>query len=323
MRRVKIPAPLRRKIEARNAGVCCACRKTGFGTNIHHIDHDPSNNDPENLALICVTDHDAHHRPGSYHPCHYLPADELRQCKAEWENFVAKARSDPPRVLATINTFGSMDSLHAVRLVMQDETGRVGFQQDFHFLDTPMDSAQDEVLNRITWLNPKIVIYGIHDPKPIEYCPCKRSLSETYLPIFTARELAPDWQRQSVLSIFVYADVPRCDMCLRYDREDPEIEWVFHRCGNFLSLREILHGATDPVRTEEHKIMRRPSVRTQATRIVAEIISNWSPGQYLIGTGDPDRPTLIEDLTLPQCWENEAPRPRQPRKRRATTKALP
>lgn len=306
--RVRIPPSLRRIIETRSAGVCCVCRRIDVGTNIHHIDHDPSNNKSENLALICIQDHDAHHRPKAYHLCHRLSADELRRHKSEWEDFVAKARSDPPRVLATVNSFGSADSLHAVRLVMQDETGRIGFEQDFHFLDAPMDSAIDEVFRRIVWLNPKIILYGIHDPKPIEYCDCKHSLSETYLPAFTARELAPDWSTKSVLSIFSYVDQPWCDMCLTYGREEPELEWFLHRCGNSLSLREIQHGATNPARTEEYPIMKRPSVRTQVTYIVAGIIDSWKPGRCLIGTGNPDRPTLIEDLTLPRCWEHETRR---------------
>jgi len=315
MPRVRIRDSDKRKIEARNAGVCCVCRKTGFGTNIHHIDHDPSNNSSDNLALICVKDHDANHRPGAYHPCHHLPADELRRYKAEWEDFVARARSNPPRVLAVLNVFGSEDHLHAVRLAMQDETGRIGFEHDFHFLDISMDEALDEVFERITWLNPEIVLHSMQGPSPIEYCSCKKSLTDALLPVAAAKELAADWSDISLMAIYVNPNHPSCAITLHYKGEEPTIEWSLHRCGGYLSLREIRHeGATDPMLTVEYKIAPRPSVRSQATKVVADIIGLWSPGRYLIGTDDPDEPRLIEDLVLPQCWENPRIRMRRLRK---------
>jgi hypothetical protein len=188
---------------------------------------------------------------------------------------------------------------------MQDESGRIGFQEDFHFLDVSMSDAIDEVLERTAWLNREIALYLTDGPASIEYCFCKNSLTNALLPIFIARELASDWPRSSLVKLFIFSDRPRCDMLLSYEGWEPAIEWFFQRCGNSFSLRQICHGATDPVTTKERRITRQPSVRSQATDIIKSIVEYWQPGQCLIGTGDPNEPTIIEELILPESWENE------------------
>lgn len=37
---------------------CCVCRDRGRPVQIHHVDEDPSNNDPANLAVMCLLCHD-------------------------------------------------------------------------------------------------------------------------------------------------------------------------------------------------------------------------------------------------------------------------
>lgn len=103
-----------------NAGVCCVCKARGVGINFHHIDHNPSNRDPSNIAILCVGDHDAHHRPGEYPSRHTeLGADKIRECKQEWEWFVAEAQRDHPQALAVINAYGNGGELHCMKLIFQ------------------------------------------------------------------------------------------------------------------------------------------------------------------------------------------------------------
>jgi hypothetical protein len=44
-------------------------------------------------------------------------------------------------------------------------------------------------------------------------------------------------------------------------------------------------------------------VRTQATRVIQEVMNIWKPGRLFIGTGDQDDPYLIKNFKLPKCWE--------------------
>ena len=49
-----------------NAFRCCVCKRSSIGFDFHHIDGDSSNAVDQNLAVLCVEDHDTYHRPGEY-----------------------------------------------------------------------------------------------------------------------------------------------------------------------------------------------------------------------------------------------------------------
>jgi hypothetical protein len=303
--RVPIPPLLRKKIEQNNAEVCCVCWRTGIGTNIHHIDGDHANNDPSNLALVCVKEHDAHHRPHAYHPRHALTAEDLRGRKRDWEAFVARARSMPPKVLAMINGFGVEGSVHAIRLSLQDETGKVGFERDYHLLNILPEEAMDEVLRTIEWLNPHIKIYITPELASIDYCSCKaqKSLTPLPLPVFAARELSSDWGSASMMIVYVNPDQPSCAAVLSYKDNVPKIEWSLHRCGMRLILKEV-YAADAEARETSYRIPRGMSSRRLAADIIAELVERWKPGQYVICTGDPDNPRLIDELAFPRSWDS-------------------
>lgn len=46
--------------------MCCVCRTAGGGIQIHHIDEDPENNDPSNLAVLCPRHHSEAHMRGGF-----------------------------------------------------------------------------------------------------------------------------------------------------------------------------------------------------------------------------------------------------------------
>jgi hypothetical protein len=81
MPRKHISNSLQISLLAANAGVCCVCKTRGVGTNFHHIDHNNAHNEPKNIAVLCVRDHDAHHRPLKYAALNHLDlsAEEIRQ----------------------------------------------------------------------------------------------------------------------------------------------------------------------------------------------------------------------------------------------------
>lgn len=292
--RKKVGQTLRTEIITASAGVCCVCRTRGIGINIHHIDGDHANNVPENLATICVRDHDAYHRRNVYHRCHYLSEGDIRQRKIEWEKFIASARSSPPRVAAVLSMIGTKDYIHAIRLAMQDEIGKLCLERDFHFIDVQPTAAIDAVLDEISWLNPNITLYTIHEVTSIDYCTaCDKggSLTTVLSPAVAARELAPEWVEKSAMAVYINPYRPSCAVTLSYDGKAMTMLSI-HRCGIYLSVNQ-----------ESRRIAPQPSVRSQVSRLIHGFVREWHPGQLLIGTGDPGKPTIIEHLTLPRCWE--------------------
>jgi hypothetical protein len=54
------------------------------------------------------------------------------------------------------------------------------------------------------------------------------------------------------------------------------------------------------------RIKAQPSVTTQATRLIENLLRDWSPGELLIATGDHDAPHLIDGLDLPPPGSSES-----------------
>ena len=50
---------------------------------------------------------------------------------------------------------------------------------------------------------------------------------------------------------------------------------------------------------------KRHSKRTQVANLVNDLLSKWNIKRSFIGTGDPDNPTIIDDLVLPKIWERK------------------
>ena len=55
-KRVKIPPATEAEVMFKSDLQCCICQQKG--DHIHHLDSDPSNNNIDNLALLCFKHHD-------------------------------------------------------------------------------------------------------------------------------------------------------------------------------------------------------------------------------------------------------------------------
>ncbi len=55
--RIEIPERISAKLLFLNRHRCCICREPRKAVQIHHIDENPSNNDIQNLAVLCVECH--------------------------------------------------------------------------------------------------------------------------------------------------------------------------------------------------------------------------------------------------------------------------
>lgn len=56
--RVKIDDEISAQVLYNSDRICCVCNERGKGTQIHHIDEKPSNNDLSNLAVLCFQCHE-------------------------------------------------------------------------------------------------------------------------------------------------------------------------------------------------------------------------------------------------------------------------
>lgn len=290
--------PQRERLLQKNAFVCCVCKKRGLGTHLHHIDGNNSNTVDENLAVICVKDHDFHHRPHAYSGFNHieLGADEIRAFKESWEAFVVEAKKPDANACAVLTTYGTEAEVHSMQALFQWADGRIEFERTYHQLDGTPEACIDNLMDQFEWLGKGIKLVMVSEPLPVEYCPCcssslKRFLAENQY----KRMFCKSWDTDSFCSIYINPNLPSLAILI-YLNQELIYEGHLHLCGN--SLHYLCSNFE-----ERFSIAEKPSVRTQATRIIQEIIDIWDPGSLFIGTSDPDDPCLIKDFKLPKCWE--------------------
>lgn len=298
-KRINPSTKQRKRLLKKNAGVCCVCKQHGLGLVFHHIDGDPSNTVDGNLAVLCAKEHDAHHRPRAYTgPNHLeLGADRIQQFKKSWEAFVAEAAKSNPKLLAVMNLYGTESQIHSMRLIFQWQNGKIEFEQLYHLLTSgPPEKWIDSALSEIGWLGKGIELVVVDKPLDVEYCPtCLSSLSNIMDENVAKRLTDESWSTDSLCAVYVNPTQPSLAITIAL-RDEVLYQGHLHRCGNHL---HYMCGKYD----ERILITSKPSVRTQAARIVEKIIEDWEPSRVLIGTGDPDMPSLISDLELPYIWE--------------------
>jgi hypothetical protein len=292
-------AQYERLLEA-NAHRCCVCKRRRVGLHLHHIDGNNANTVDPNLAVLCVEDHDRHHRPNKYapKPNHTeLSASELRDFKIDWELFVVEARSPEPRVLATLSAYGTVELVHSLQLVMQWPDERIAMKQSYHLLDGNLDRLTDEVLADLASIGPNVKMAVISEPVAVEHCPCcGTGYSRTLKPAVVARLTDPGWETESSASIYVNPAQPSLAILISL-RGEQLVQGHLHLCeGCYLHYHS--EGIDDRV-----PVKRQPGVRTQASQIVATVLQEWKPAMVFVGTGNPNKPRMIGDLALPKCWE--------------------
>jgi hypothetical protein len=74
---------------------CCVCRDGNKGPQIHHIDGDPTNHDPENLAVLCREDHGATLVTGGF--VRKLDAHQIVLYRDRWLADVERMRAESPQ----------------------------------------------------------------------------------------------------------------------------------------------------------------------------------------------------------------------------------
>jgi hypothetical protein len=123
--RKPIPKDVASQILLANRHACCICQS--FQVQLHHIDEDPANNDPENIAALCLPHHDqASMQIGLSKK---IRPEEIRRYKADWEarcaadiealardrlRFYVTLYKNPPRIRELFSALTTNKRLRAV-----------------------------------------------------------------------------------------------------------------------------------------------------------------------------------------------------------------
>jgi hypothetical protein len=95
--RIPIPEELSARVLFEHDRTCCICNKPGLAIQIHHIDEDASNNDPENLAVLCLQDHEETQVRGGFGK--KLKAVDVQLYRRKWLERVAKRREEADKLI--------------------------------------------------------------------------------------------------------------------------------------------------------------------------------------------------------------------------------
>lgn len=94
--RTPIPDDVAVALQFRSDRTCCICQERGKPTQIHHVDEDPGNNDPDNLALLCLHCHEETQIKGGFG--RKLNASLIVQYRNDWFKRVQKRRDDADKI---------------------------------------------------------------------------------------------------------------------------------------------------------------------------------------------------------------------------------
>jgi hypothetical protein len=95
--RVPIPIAVSAQVLFAHDRTCCVCNQPGLAIQIHHIDDDPSNNDADNLAVLCLQHHEETQVRGGFGK--KLKVDDVRVYRADWVARVAKRKEEADKLV--------------------------------------------------------------------------------------------------------------------------------------------------------------------------------------------------------------------------------
>jgi len=90
--RILIPKNIAATVLVTSAHTCCKCEERGAPIQIHHIDENPANNDPDNLAVLCLRCHDETQSTGGF--ARHLSQEDIRLYRDQWVVRVANRRKE-------------------------------------------------------------------------------------------------------------------------------------------------------------------------------------------------------------------------------------
>jgi hypothetical protein len=95
--RIPIPDAISARVLFEHDRTCCVCNQPGLAFQVHHIDENPSNNDPANLAVLCLQHHEETQTRGGFGK--KLRAADVRLYRSEWLIRVANRREEADKLV--------------------------------------------------------------------------------------------------------------------------------------------------------------------------------------------------------------------------------
>jgi len=108
-KRTPIPSEISAQILFESDRTCCVCNHRGRNIQIHHIDENPSNNNPENLAVLCLECHNDTMIKGGFG--RKLNADQVVIFKKEWLQRVVVRKQKADELASIQSVTGSTETI--------------------------------------------------------------------------------------------------------------------------------------------------------------------------------------------------------------------
>jgi len=90
-KRTPVPTDVSDTIQFLSDRTCCVCRHPGKAYQLHHLNGDPSDHDPDNLAVVCFDCHNLTQVRGGFG--RHLTAGQVRLYRDEWYELVGMRRA--------------------------------------------------------------------------------------------------------------------------------------------------------------------------------------------------------------------------------------
>src|SRR6266508_3575733 len=103
--RTEIPTEVASAVLFDQDRTCCVCREPGKHVQLHHIDEDPSNNSPGNLAVLCLEHHNDTQLRGGF--SRKLSAETVIRYRDEWIEAVRRRRQEADKFVVEWMTASS------------------------------------------------------------------------------------------------------------------------------------------------------------------------------------------------------------------------
>jgi hypothetical protein len=183
VKRPAVPKAIQSTVLLANRHACCVCQKPRV--QLHHVDGDRSNNDPANIAALCLDHHDmASMQVGLTKK---LQPDQVRAYKIEWEkrcrvDITALSRErftfyyciykNPPRLLEAYQSLSDDERRNAVERIrnkLLNEEARKKSDTLFGMNAVPrMDPYTLEALKSVYIGEPRPSYLGAFKPHPAD-----------------------------------------------------------------------------------------------------------------------------------------------------------
>jgi Protein of unknown function (DUF3298)/Deacetylase PdaC len=141
--RVEISPDIAAEILFQSDRTCCVCRQRGRPTQLHHIDEDPSNNSPENLAVLCFDCHRETQIRGGFD--RKLDAAQVKLYRADWMRRV-EIRRDREQGAIQTDPIDRDRVLRYLQVREENDEYSYGFEADYSLIESS-DSAADAEVN--------------------------------------------------------------------------------------------------------------------------------------------------------------------------------